>query len=260
MHIQKNKIKFWKLCGKFHLQWWVSLKIERLQIWWFIMVCHSDYSPAYIAVENCTFIDYLPLRMVIFHGYVSLPEGILWGIPWIGGIPCEFFFLEEPEPWRVCTVDAGEYFHKCWSNKSKKNLLQVPTGATGVCGMPHTPVGAVSFYDVSISLGIQISTLEMPFCMLLILFQIPIWAKHSLLTTKCNLCPNAQNTTLSQFTQPVCLPSNFFPSLVTPKVLCFSSSLCPGWWNGVCFSSSMCPSQFPSSSFSSSFCGFPVFF
>ena len=126
MHIQKNKIKFWKLCGKFHLQWWVSLKIERLQIWWFIMVCHSYYSPAYIAVENCTFIDYLPLRMVIFHGYVSLPEGILWGIPWIGGIPCEFF------SWRNlnlegCALSMLVNISTSAGQINQKNLLQVPT-------------------------------------------------------------------------------------------------------------------------------------
>ena len=37
--------------------------------------------------------------------------------------------------------------------------------------MPHTPVGTVSLSDVSTSFDIQSSTLETPFCMLLILFQ-----------------------------------------------------------------------------------------
>ena len=76
---------------------------------------------------------------------------------------------------------------------------------------------------------------------------------------KCELCPNAQNITLSHFMQPVCLPSNFFPSLVTEtaKVLYFSSSICPRWWNVLCFSSSIC--HFPSNSFSSSFADFLCF-
>ena len=37
--------------------------------------------------------------------------------------------------------------------------------------MPHTPVGSVSLSDVSTSFGIQSSTVETPFCMLLIFFQ-----------------------------------------------------------------------------------------
>ena len=63
--------------------------------------------------------------------------------------------------------------------------------------MPHAPVGTVSLSDVSTSFGIQSSTVETPFCMLLIFFQ------------------TAQHITVPfhRSMQPVCLPSHFSYSL-----------------------------------------------
>ena len=99
--------------------WWVTPRWSSGNSWRIILCLQTGEYPLVmtnIAIENTTFIVDFPLKMVIFHSYVSLPEGK----------PVFFLFWDSD---RYSYVTLSEITHLVWwKNRSWMFILITTVG------------------------------------------------------------------------------------------------------------------------------------